>query len=68
MRTILVGSVIVIVSWTVENNLIYLRSILIGPGIVIVSRGNKGPAVMIYKKIKYQFSLKVRKRANIRNR
>ena len=29
-REILVGSVIVIVSWVVGNNLVYLRSILVG--------------------------------------
>ena len=29
-REILVGSVIVIVSWAVGNNLVYLRSILVG--------------------------------------
>ena len=37
MRSFLVGSMIVIVSWAIENNLVYFGAILAGSIIVIVS-------------------------------
>ena len=37
MNNFLVGSMIVIVSWAIEKNLIYLRAILVGSMSVIVS-------------------------------
>ena len=36
---------IVIVSWAIENNLVYLRSILVGPWIMIVSWSHRWKAV-----------------------
>ena len=39
VRSILTGTLIVIVSWGVQNNFVYLRSTLTGSIIVIVSWG-----------------------------